>query len=410
MYGSTRDINYNLRLFFMDGLLFMPGMTLISITTVIPYFLEQLDASTFQIAMAASMGLVLVFISNPVFGSIASRARRLHKGFAKTIFLQRGIFFAFVLSIPLFYRNPPLLVWLFLFFWGVFNIFVGSYGVFFTPLLLKLLPQEKRGAIRGLGFAIGSAVGVALAALIPFLLNNLPFPYNFMLIFSIGCLFLLVNALMFWLMREPEDNQPRLALNVLEYIKGLPGCIGENASFRAMILMCTFLVIANALIPYYTLYAIRVFSATEAHIAMLAALAVVSAAFSHVLLGIIVDKKGPALISIIVACFVILAGGLATIGNSLEMLFAAWFFANLALNGYMLVGTLLLGEVAPSEKLPLYVGALNTVSMAISSAVVLLLAPALENIGFFLLFIVVLGCGLFSLLINLFVFRKRLGL
>jgi len=54
MYGSQKDIKHNLLLFFVDGVVFTPAMTLISVTAVIPYFLAQLGASTFQIALAAS--------------------------------------------------------------------------------------------------------------------------------------------------------------------------------------------------------------------------------------------------------------------------------------------------------------------------------------------------------------------
>lgn len=404
MYGSRKDIKHNLTLFFIDGMMFMPAMTLISIATVIPFFLEQLGASTIQVGMAAAMAFICTFMSQPLFGSIASRAKLMHKTFGKILLMQRFIFLGFVLIIPIF--SDSVLVWMFLLFWGIFNIFAGSYSVFFAPLLLKLLPPDMRGGIRGIGFALGAGLGVIMSALIPLILNSLIFPYNFMLIFGIGALFLIADAILFLLMREHEDVEPRVPMSILQYLKGIPSSVSGDAHFRTMIIMCTFLVIANALLPYYTVYAIRIFSATETHIATLTALGVISAAIGHIVFGVIVDRKGPATTAIITACLIITAGTLALTTNSLIFLYAAWIFANLGATCYMLTATLLLDGVTPPGKLPLYVGVLTAISMAISSGILLLLAPAIERVGFGLLFVVVLSCGVLSLFVNLLFFRR----
>jgi len=395
-------------MFFIDGVLFMPAMTLISITTVIPYFLEQLGASTFQIAMAASMAMICTFVTQPLFGSLASRVRVLRKTFGGLLMAQRIIFLAFVLCIPLFASNPPVLIWMFLAFWGIFNIFVGSYNVFFTSLLLKLLPPEKRAGVRGIGFAIGSGLGVAMAALIPIILSRIVFPYNFVLIFSIGTMFLLGNATLFLLMREHEDVEPRVPMGIVQYIKGFPSAIVGDAPFRTLVLTSTCMVVANSLLPLYTVYAIRVFSATESHVALLSGLAVVSSAIGFICFGFIVDRKGPFPMLATAAALAMAAGMLALITNSLPFLFVAWVIANLGLTSYGMTASLMLGEVTPPGKLPLYVGVLTTVSLAVSSAVLLLLAPVLERISFAFLFVTVLVCGTASLLISLLVLRKQL--
>ena len=408
IYGSKKDIRYNLFLFFADSAAFQPAMTLISITAVIPFFLEQLGASTIQTAMAASITFICSFVSQPLFGSIASRSKKLNKTFGNILLLQRVIFLAFILSMPLFSRNHALLVWMFLFFWGVFNVFVGSYGVFFTPLMLKLLPPNRRGLIRGIGFALGSSLGVGMASLIPVILRNISFPGNYMIIFSLGIALLLADAILFILMREHEDAEPRIPMGIIQYLKGIPISIMDNARFRAMILTCMFLVTANSLLAYYALYAIRVFNASEAHIAALAALAVISNAAGQICFGFIIDRRGPKTTSIITAILVISAGLLALSTNSLNLFFTAWILANLANSSYEMTVALFLGEISPPPKLPLYVGVNTTISLALSSAVLLLLAPALERAGFKLLFAVIFACGMLSLAFNLFMLRKKI--
>jgi MFS family permease len=210
-------------------------------------------------------------------------------------------------------------------------------------------------------------------------------------------------------MRQHEYVVPNAPMSIAQYLKEIPSSIRENVPFRAMILTCMFLVVANSLLPYYTLYALRVFSATESHIAAFAALAVLSVAFAHVVFGAVVDRQGPKITLLIATLLVISAGVLALTTNSLSFLFLVWVLANLGNTCYLLTASLIIGEVSPSTKLPLYVGVQNIISLALSSLVLLLLAPLIENIGFVLLFVAVFACGLFSLLINMFVLRKAMS-
>ena len=409
MYGSHKDIMHNLKMFFIDGITYMPSMALLSISAVIPYFLSQLGATTFQIALATAITLVGALLTQPVFGVIASRSVIMNKTFGKILLLQRLLFFVFVLLIPVFAGANAVLINLFLIFWSVFNLFVGSYSIFFTPIIVKLLPPDKRGGTRGVGLAIGSFLGVGMSALIPLILSRIAFPYSYMVIFSLGLLFLFVNAVVFLLMRQSKETVPNEPMDTKKYLTQMPATLLESPAFRALILTCISLAIANSLLTYYTLYAIRVFSASEAHIAAFAGLAVLSGAVAYVIFGFVIDRRGPRLVMIIVAFLITAAGALALTTDSLGLLFVAWALANIGFSGYYFSATLLMGEISPTAKLPLYMGVFSTITMAISAVVVLLLAPVLENMGFSLLFIIVLACGLLSLLINVFVLRKRMA-
>ena len=409
LYGSEKDIKRNLFLFFIDGVAFTPGMTLISITAVIPYFLTQLGASTFQIALAASAALVCNFVGQPFFGVLATHSKMLNKSFGKILLLQRVIFLFFIVLIPVMAGAGTVLVWLFLLFWSVFNFFVGSYGVFYAPLVFNLLPPDKRGSMRGIGDAVGSCLGLGVAALIPLALGRIAFPFNYTLIFSAGCLFLILDGVIFLFMRQHEYVKPHEPMGIIQYLREMPFAIRNNAPFRAYILVSMFLGAANSLLPYYTIYAIRVFKATESHIAILAALAVVANAVGYVVFGALTDRKGPNRTLIFATILVIIAGALALVTKSLGMLFAAWILANIGNTGYSLISTILLGVVSPSAKLPLFVGVQTAITLALSSAVLLLLAPLMENTGFMLLFAAVFVCGLLSLLVNLFVLQKQLA-
>jgi len=134
-----------------------------------------------------------------------------------------------------------------------------------------------------------------------------------------------------------------------------------------------------------------------------------SSAVAQILIGYIVDRYGPRISAVIVACFTVAAGIMTLNANSFSLLLIGWAFANMGYGGYNIAITLMLGEISPLEKIPLYVGVHTTISVTISAVIVLLLAPVLEGIGFTPLFIIVLSCGLLSLLINVLVLKKRLN-
>ena len=408
-FGSPKDIKRNVILYFFDGVTFMPAWALISMATVVPLFLTQLNATTTHFAIATAMVTICSFAAQPVFASIASRTRLIGKTFAKILFLQRILFLAFVLSMPLFVSNNLVFIWVFLLSWIVFNFFGNSGMVFNAVLILKLLPPEKRAGMRGVGFATGNTIALGCAASIPFILGSFAFPYNFMIIFSIGLLFLFLNALGFFLMKEHDDVEPRVSMGILETIKGIPISLREDKVFRAMICTCMFLVVANSLIPFYTLYAIQVFSASEPQVAILATLGIITGVFINVVFGFIIDRKGPVKLSPLAAAFVILAGVVALTANSMINLYIAWVLAHFGAGLYNKTTMLMLGDVSPAGKVPLYVSVLFTVSMALSSVFVLLLGPILEHVGFIVLFIVITACGGISLYLNLFVFQRLLA-
>ena len=408
MYGDQKTIRHNLRMFLLDGITFNPSLVLLSGSAVVPYFLDQLGASTFQIAFSTSMIMICVLLTQPFFGIIASRSITMNKTFSKIALIQRLFFLLFIFLIPVFAENNSILIYAFLVSWCIFHLFIGSYAVFYTPMVIRLLPPDKRGGTRGLGLAIGSFIGVGISALIPTILERIIFPYNYMTIFAAGIFFLLINAGVFYCMRQSEDMEPNEPMKVMQYLKNMPSIIKENSAFRAVLLTCIFIGIANSVLPFYTLFGIREFSLTDTDIATFAGLAILTSAIANIVFGFLVDRFGSRNITAVLAAIIICTGALVLFADSLNKLLVVWTLANLSNSGSIIALSILLGEVAPPTKLPLYVGVQTTISTALAAVIILGLAPVLENLGFTPFFITVLMCGTISLAVNLFVLKKRM--
>ena len=407
-YGEPKDIKRNIVLFFFDGTTFMPAMALLSIATVFPFFLEQLNATTFEFAIVTSVTSIGMLATQPIFGSMASRAKLMTRTFGKVLLAQRGLFLLYILAMPLFATSNRLMVWAFIISWSLFCLFSGSWVVFVVPIMLKILPPNKRGGMRGVGQALGSVIALGMAALIPFIIGVFPYPFDFMIIFSLGLFFLFLNAAGFLLMKEHRDVEPRVPMKVKEYLQEMPTCLKKGSPFRAMILSSVFLVLANSLLPFYTYYAIQVFYIDAYQIALLATIAIISTMIANITFGFLIDYFSPVGVSPLVSVFVIMAGVIALTSSNLIIFYIAWMFANIGNVCYMKATNLMIGDVSPPGKSPLYVGVLFIMSTALSPIAILVLAPVLEVAGFGLLFAVVTICGGLGFFYNVFVFQKRL--
>lgn len=408
-FGGRRAVRRNSFLFFLDGLTFTPSIALISMTAVIPLLLEHLRASTTQFAIATSAVSIGTFVSQPFFVSLCSRSRRMARTFAVVLLLQRGLFLAFVLAMPLVASQAGLMTWLFLASWTIFNVLAGSGTLFNVPLILKLLPPRRRAGLRGVGVAIGSVIALGATALIPVVIERIVFPWSYMVLFGVGLVFLFANAVGFWFMDERDDAEPRVPMKVSEYLRDVPSALNRDKTFRAMVMSCVFLVMANSLLPFYTLHAIRTFSASEEYVALLASLAIATGVAVNLTFGFIIDRRGPVALSPLAAVAVTAAGVAGLVSGSLVGLAVAWVLANIGNACYMKTTMLMLGDVSPSGRAPSYVGTLFSISMLVSSVMVLALAPLLDAVGFTALFVIVCGCGVAAWYSNVRVFQPRLA-
>ncbi|KIL38969.1 hypothetical protein SD70_23290 [Gordoniibacillus kamchatkensis] len=242
------DHRRNYALLFMDTVLFVNAMTFLSVNAVITYFLATLGADTFEIGLVNALVSIGSFVSQPFFAKKVMNLSHKAKTFVKILFIQRIIFLAFVLTIPLIAEShPKLMVVLFLVCWAVFNLFVGSYGPFFMSLFAKFVAERARGRLRGFSNGAGSFLALGSSALCGVILSEVPYPYNYTLIFAIGVVLLLLDVLTFVLMKEIEpDAVTKVDFNYFQYFKAIPAMFREFKAYGRTVIGFSFTVAAQA--------------------------------------------------------------------------------------------------------------------------------------------------------------------
>ncbi|MDD2503113.1 MAG: MFS transporter [Clostridia bacterium] len=390
----------NYILMFFDPVTYVAAMVFISINAVIPNFLNELGASAFQISFASALCGIGPFLSQPLFAQTAMGKPLKSISFARILYVQRFLFLLYVLFISLINRYfPSLSVTAFLTFWGIFNIFVGCYSPFFMSVISKVIPGNQRGRLSGFANAAGNILALGSAFLIGVILKKFLFPFNYTLIFGIGTLLLILNAMTFALIEEEPDETKKKAINYFKYIREIPHALRTNKGYAATVMGNSFLVISNVALAFYTLAAIRNFDAGPEQIALFTGIGVLVNIFGSMVFGVIGDWAGHRYVLLISAFFSALASVLVSSIHSLITIYIGFALSSLSTGGYMLSGGMNIINHSPKEQLPLYVSMNTMITLTASSTVTLLAGAIIDTFSFTPLFVFTALCGVISTLV-----------
>ncbi|WP_026487037.1 MFS transporter [Caldanaerobius polysaccharolyticus] len=386
---AKRYYRRNAFLIFIDPALFMNGMTFLSITAVIPYFLIKLGASNTQISIANVLVSLGTLIPQLFIAKVVQGMRYKSVNFTWVLLAQRFIFAAYVFTIPFFaVKNPRLSIVMFLIFWGVFSFFVGTYSPFYFSIMTKVIPYDKRGSLLGNSYAFGSITALMSSYLLNVLLNKLRFPLNYTAVFGLGVFILIVDALLFAIIKEPPDEQVTKGGSIKDFFKEIPVILKENGHFRNSVIAYVFIVIANVSLSYYAVYATRAFHASPSDIAAFTAISLGANVVSNILLGQLSSKKGHRAVLMVSTVLGICASISVLLIRSLIGIFVAFTLSTVLSSGYALSSGILISKYVEQGSISTYVAINNTITMFFSTLMFMLSGRLIDAFGFTSVFLV----------------------
>lgn len=378
----------NYILMFIDTILFVNAMVFLSTNVVIPYFLNDLGASTFQISLASALVSIGAFITQPFFAHLAMGLKIKSMFFSRVLFIQRLIFLVYILSMPLLkHLDPRLSILLFLISWGIFSLFVGSYSPFYMSILSKVIPGQQRGKLMGFSGAIANIIALGAAILVGVLLKSVIFPYNYAWVFGIGTILLIIDAGDFALMREQEEVTENKKISYLRYLKEMPHALKKQPGFAAAVAGNSFISVANVALVFYSLLAIRTYQAGPEQIAILTGIAVIINIISSGVFGIMADKYGHKYVLLSATIFGVAAAFVVFSVQSIIAVYIAFAFSNLCMSGYNISSSMHIIDNSPKNQIPLYVSINMMITLVMSSLMTLLSGVIVDQFSFVPVFI-----------------------
>jgi MFS family permease len=363
---------WNYILIFFDTIFFSNAMTFLSINAIISFYLYQLGATTFHIGLANALVSIGAIVSQPYFAKKVVNLSYKKNAFAKYLFIQRCLFLLFVLMVPLLSKDyPGLMLSIFLVSWAVFNFFVGAYAPFFISLFAKLVAVQQRGRLKGYAGGIANLLALGSAFVAGAIMKVVAYPYNYTIIFGIGALVLLIDAMVFVFIKEEPDQVTPLNMGYFQYFKSIPLSMNINPAFKRMVIGFCFMVLSQVSLAYYTLYAVRAYDISSSQVAVFIAITSAANIVGSILFGIIADKFSQRAVLVISSACAFFAGIVIFGYDGLNGVYAAFALSTLSASGYLVSSGLLIIEHVPRDRLPMCISVNNVITLIVSAVVTL---------------------------------------
>lgn len=204
---TLRDDRINYWVFLGDSFGFRLGMSIVSLTTIMPLLLATLGASNFVIGLLpalASLGESLpgTFAASRIQNWPLKKPWLLRTGAMERVFLLSN-----AVGLMLFARERPAVAvaWLL----TAWTLCTGSSGLSipsYHSMLAKCIRPENRGGMIGTAGAAQGLVGVAAAQAAGVVLTKLPFPANYAMLFVAAFIITTASFVPFVWAREPADD------------------------------------------------------------------------------------------------------------------------------------------------------------------------------------------------------------
>ncbi|MCS7040300.1 MAG: MFS transporter, partial [Caldilineales bacterium] len=210
------------------------------------------------------------------------------------------------------------------------------------------------------------------------LLENHPFPVNFLYVFAAAALAINTSWLFLALTREPVAPVSVHRLGQAPFLADLRAILGQDANFRRFLVARLLLVLGGMASGFVTVAALRQWGVPDSKVGIYTAELLIGQTAGNLVFGLLADRYGHKLsleLGALASCLAFLAVWLAPQ--------AFWFdigFVLLGVAGGAVVvsGILIVLEFAPATRRPTYAGLANTAT-GLVSMVGPLLAAALAR-------------------------------
>jgi len=193
------------------------------------------------------------------------------------------------------------------------------------------------------------------------LLATFDFPLNYALGFFIAFGLQISSLIVQMNLVEGEPARVTERRPVFAYLRRLPEVFRANRNFKYFIISSAFLVVGNMPIGFFTVYALRTFSADESMIGQFTLSMLMTQAVSALISGFIVDRYGNKR-ALMIAAFGMLGATLwALAAPTLGWFRLVYVFLGANVGTELMARYNISAEYGPAEQRPTYVALMNTV-------------------------------------------------
>ena len=358
--------------------------------TVLPGLILLAGGGQFEIGLLTSIMIGIPLISQLLFASYLTQ-KPLKKHFLLFgIYMRVFAFVGVVLSLLALDTSDPRFIIYSVFAWMfLFSISGAFAGVSYTDILGKSITRETRKRF----FVVRqflSSIGVLISALIVrFILRELEYPQNYIIMFSAAAVLLFVATFGFLMLKERPSEIKNSSENFIHILKSIPSIIKNDSNLRNLVISVNLLSISFTLIPFYISLVKSNFSFDETTIGNLLLFQIIGMIVSNFFWMRLTKSKGFKGIfrmTIILYALLPLVALLFSSFLPMEYFGIVFLLVGASISAYKISSESILIEISNENNRPLYTGIYGTFNLTMA-LFPLIIGLLLAELGFYLIFI-----------------------
>lgn len=383
---AQRNYRWNFVVNLLDGGAFWFGISFASATTILPLFVSKLTDSPLAIGLLAILGQASWFLPQLLTANIIERLPRKKAAVVNLgLFLERLPMFGLVLAALLAARAPALALTIFFVCYAWHGLGAGAIGSAWQDLIARMFPVDRRGRFIGLTNFIGAGMGALGGIGSTWLLQNYAFPTNFIALFLIAAMAVLISWFWLALAREPVQKATVPRRSMIEYLASLPDLLRRDHNFRRFLVARLLMALGGMGMGFVTVSALHRWSVPDSTAGLYTIAFLGGQTVGNVGFGFLADRFGHKL-SLELAIFAAVMGfAVALAAPAADWYFLAFVLLGIAASAGFGSALLVVMEFCEPQRRPTYVGITST-SVGLVGIVAPLLAATLATASYEWLF------------------------
>jgi MFS family permease len=404
----------NFSLGIVNGGLFIFAEALMSIDTVLTWFVQQLSGSNFLIGLVGPLRDAGWFLPQLFISHRLQRQPLKQPMYRRAAVVRMAAWLVWTLAVFVLAHNPSLLLLVFFSAYAVNSLASGFAGLPFMEIVAKTIPPDRRGSYFGARMFAGGLLSLLASVLVGVMLaetNPTPFPQNVGVLFAVSFVSAALGLTAFALVKEPRSNVRDDGITFAAHLQRALRLPRYNLNLRYMLLARVAILLSYVAAPFFAIYSIDVLGAPPAIIGVYVGVRTVTALVINPVWSRLSDRRGNKLVmQLATACGVVMllwvvlaplaARSLSASAGALTYLFVPVFaLMGIYETGVGIGAVNLTLEVAPANDRAIYIGLTNTVLGVayISTAISGLIVDVVGYEGVFVLGLLLLLSALWAL-------------
>jgi MFS family permease len=412
LYGVHLRRNFALGV--LNGAMFSFAEALMSVDTVLTWFVQRLGGSNFLIGLVGPMRDAGWFLPQ-LFVSHRLQREPLKMPLYRRMMAVRAIAWSvWTLATVVLVANFPALLAVFFIAYGVNALASGFAGLSFMDIVAKTIPATRRGSFFGGRLFLGGVLGLLASALVGVMVaehNPTPFPTNVAILFVLAWVAALIGLFSFALVKEPDGEVRAEDDTLRSHVRRAARLPRHNQNLRFFLIARVVNLLSYIAAPFYSIYSIDVLHAPVSILGVYVGVRTIVALLINPVWARLSDRRGNKLVmqlsticGVVMLAWVLFAPIVAESVRADAGVIAYLFVPVFALMGSYETGVNigsvnLLLEIAPGNDRAIHVGLANTVmGLAYFSTIASgLLVDALGYRGVFAIALVLLSVAVWAL-------------